>query len=237
MLRYAAIGFALLALNGGLEAQNNHFIDHRGHHELTHWSLDQSISRYFSFIYLKTDSLLQQQSIRSDSTTAAINLRFGIAFREAFLHAARAYQQHDSIPKEWAFYFSDSSRHPFTYWMLGVHAHILGDMPSILARTLSPQELLHHRRPFRRLNRIFDAQADWAIQQILGQQQRLYVWHRLSFGMDRILAKHIVHRWRAKAFRRAIRIHQHRAKFPRWEREFQRTNKQLASIGKRVFRT
>lgn len=217
-------------------AQSPHFLQHPGHTELVQWSRSTTVARHFASIYLKTDSLLHQHAATTDSFSTQLNLRFGIQFREAFLQAARASSNQDTIPTIWTFYFRDSNRYPFTYWLLGVHAHIIGDMPVILAGSLSPAELRHHKRSFRRLNRVFDQQTDWAIQHILTDQKHLRVWHRLSFGMDRMLAKYIVHRWRAKAFRRAKRIQANRAPELRWKRQFERRNKQLNRWGQRLFR-
>lgn len=217
-------------------AQLPHFLQHPGHTELVDWSRSTTIARHFASIYLKTDSLLHEHAAITDSFSTQLNLRFGMQFREAFLQAAHASSNQSTIPPVWAFYFRDSNRHPFTYWLLGVHAHIIGDMPVILAGSLSPTELRHHKRSFRRLNSVFDQQTDWAIQRILTDQKQLRIWHRLSFGMDRIVAKHIVHRWRAKAFRRAKRIQANRAPELRWERQFERMNRRLERLGKRFFR-
>ena len=59
--------------------------------------------------------------------------------------ACDSFNSNRAIPQMWQTYFSDTCFNTLTYWMLGINAHINGDMVELLALDFSLDELKKKR--------------------------------------------------------------------------------------------
>ncbi|MFZ4057262.1 MAG: DUF5995 family protein [Ferruginibacter sp.] len=209
-----------------------------GHQALCSLSNQSSISKHFAYIYVHNDSILDQQLATVDSEIVQLDIRFAHSFMQRFLAADSAFTKHQPLPVFWNTYFADTNRNAITYWMLGMNAHINGDLPVVFATHFTLKELKQHYKQFKSYNPSFDKQIIWGMQQAIVAQKKIRILHRLSLGLDRLFVQRTIHRWRKRAYKAAISMHEKGiVNYALLERRCRKTDKKIRAFSKRFIQS
>jgi hypothetical protein len=177
----------------------------QGHKKLDSIAHQSNIAQHFAFIYTNSDSILDNQIRQSDTALADFSIRFADKFMDKFIYASDCYAQGKAIPAVWQSYFSNNSYNELTYWLLGINAHINGDMAITLASNFSLEELKKNRKGLIGYNVSFDYYTQWVLQKAAKENERFKRLHHLSLGLDKVYAKFSIHKWRKRAYETAIK--------------------------------
>jgi hypothetical protein len=112
-------------------------------YDLEALSRDNSISRYFAQLYYETTRSIGQQLRYADQQTVELTLRFQQRFAAYFLEC-RDHAHPGSA--EWGSYYSTTALQPVQYALLGINAHINGDMWQALVDCFNEKELEDYER-------------------------------------------------------------------------------------------
>jgi hypothetical protein len=186
------------------------------HLSIVKQSKELEAQKHFALLYVKTNEIMDQNLLDFDFQTAIFINRFSIPFMSYFIRACDSFQSHGKIPIAWQTYFSDTLSNPLLYWMLGMNAHICGDMPFALSATFTLEELKQYHRSFIKMNSTFDILIRNTIKQGVEMNVGIKKWHRRSLGLDAIIMKHKVHRWRRKAYKMAIKLAKNKKEIEQW---------------------
>jgi len=162
------------------------------------------VSRHFAQAYINLDSALDQRNYCTDSINSRFITDFSTAFAKLFIQAAASYSVGDSVPFSWQAYYSDTHRKPTVLKMMGVNAHISGDLPVAMAGLYTVAELKQHKRCFMRLSKSFRVYIRNYAAVEFADNKKLRRIHRATLGLDYMIAAGMVRHWRKKAYRCAI---------------------------------
>src|SRR5689334_674071 len=126
LMRRSSIILLLLLLHSAIFSQGNREI--KVLQKLDSIKNSDCISRHFADIYLATTK--QAIGFFKDSPDATKNFieRLETSFSGYFFRSVDSFAQKKMIPEEWKDYFKDSSLSPLQYKLLGINAHINGDI-------------------------------------------------------------------------------------------------------------
>lgn len=205
-----------------------------GHKKLEYYSRQSGIERHFAGLYVQAEMVLEEALKKSDSAFASFVHRFSENFTDKYIAACECFQKNDSIPLVWQTYFSDTNANPYALWVMGINAHINGDMPMVLGTKFSKDELKQYRKHFLAWNSTFDNYTEQVLNDAIQHQGKLKKLHRRSLGLDEWYARNLIHQWRRKAYKTAIRCNGNEQKIlKKTSRRCHRTDKKIQRLSRK----
>lgn len=119
--------------------------------QLDSLSKSNSLSRHFATLYLETTLIAIRFFNKAPAREKQFIERLEHNFSGFFLKAASAKQEERSAI--WQNYFRDSSLSPLQYQLLGINAHINGDIWQSLVSEFSLEELSANKKSYSRFQR------------------------------------------------------------------------------------
>lgn len=156
----------------------------------------QSRAALFAGLYYRTTARALAFYANDDTVIQTRMDRFEFSFYRIFLDAARASREADSIPIVWQTYFLDTAPGRLRGLLLGINAHINGDIWKALTSSFSRIEIARLTPDYRRFNQSLLMEFDSLYRYAISQNRRLKTFHLLSLGLDRYLGRRMLMRWR-----------------------------------------
>ena len=173
----------------------------------------QSVARHFAELYYSTtvkatDFFLNRSKKENDFIE-----RFERRFADFFFRSADAHMQHIPIPREWKAYFTDTALSPLQYKLLGINAHINGDIWKVLTDEFSFGEIKENRDSyFSFQKRLKDQYREfYALSRQSSAKIRLL--HATTAGLDKLYGKMMLTRWRKRQLQLALLYYNNRQRF------------------------
>lgn len=159
-----------------------------------------SVSRHFARLYTETVLLSLQHYQHQDPSRREFIRRFEERFAAFFFRASLTEGNGDSSAV-WKNYYSDSSRTPLQYQLLGINAHINADLSAALISTFSQEELRDNRKEFLRFQQGLRVQFHHFYSENIGATRLTRVLGVLPFDLARRWGSNMMRRWRKRQFR------------------------------------
>lgn len=212
----------LSAIRGQISDGEDHLLK-----QLDSVSHSSSISKYFAGLYYHTTLNAKDFFASSDGMTRDFMQRLEVRFGNYFFDAVNSYESGKSVSSVWATYYADSSLSELQYLLLGINAHINGDIWKALTTEFSLKEIETNKQEYFRyyegLKKIYTDVYHTA----LDSEKKFRLLHQLSFGLDKWYGRMMLHRWRKRQMRLAILFFTNPKKF---EKKNKRLQKKMGRI-------
>lgn len=155
------------------------------------------------------------EAIRQTSHAGAVEKKFIEAFEAAFAHLFLTAAGAPAVSRTavWSPVFSNPDLPPEKRLLLGINAHVNGDLWQALAFRFSATELRSNKRVFIRYQQALSRIVDRYYPEIIRQIPILQAAHLLTGGRIRQTAETLLFSWRKAQYRLAILYHGNPRKF------------------------
>jgi Family of unknown function (DUF5995) len=185
-----------------------------------------TVSKHFAQLYyyaaLQTDNHAAAQHPAAGQFVNAFKNKFAVYF----LQAAQQEQQPQLQTFSWQRYYSPVRLNALQYYIVGMNAHINGDMWQALVQAHPYDSIKKYRRlltAFQQpLNALFDSTYT-----ACRQFKKFNRFHRFTLGLDKWYGKKILLHWRKKQLRLALLYYSDTAAFKRRLAKTHRSMKRL----------
>ena len=173
----------------------------------------QSVARHFAELYFSTTvKAIDHFSTRSKKENDFIQ-RFEIRFAGFFFCSAEAHSQQIPIPREWKAYYTDTALSPLQYKLLGINAHINGDIWKVLTIEFSLDEIKKNKDSYYSFQkRLRDQYREFYISS-RKSSAKIRILHAATAGLDKLYGKMMLTRWRKRQLQLAILYFNNTQKF------------------------
>ncbi len=130
--------------------------------------------------------------------------RFETRFAGFFIRSAEAYTQHNAIAREWKAYFTDAGLSPLQYRLLGINAHINGDIWQALTAEFSLKEILENRESYFSFQKGLIQQYREFYAESWKTSSKIRLLHLTTAGLDKLYGKLMLIRWRKRQMQLAV---------------------------------
>lgn len=161
-----------------------------------------SIAGYFADIYFRTTDRAIDFFSGKDEAAELIE-RLELRFASYFFRSADAYQNKADIPEAWKTYYTDSAAPSLRYILLGINAHINGEIWQALTSEFSLEEIRQLKQAYFSYNRSLKKEYNDIYASALASSSRIRLIHTISFGLDRWYGKQLLKRWRRRQMKLA----------------------------------
>lgn len=189
-----------------------------------------SVSKYFAEIYFNTTGRAITYLIDKPSPEKEFIRRMEKRFASYFFRAVDANFKDEKMPEEWNSYYSDTSLSPLKLSLLGINAHINGDIWQTLVTEFSVNELKKYRYSYLKFNKELAKEYNNFYDQWYNSQPRIRVLHMLSIGMSKFYGRTLLKKWRKRQYRIALLHYQNPEKFKVLEQKVQLKRKRINQL-------
>jgi hypothetical protein len=172
-----------------------------------------SVSRLFAALYFNTTVKAVNHFLNKPEQEKDFIQRFETRFADFFFRSARAYDHHHTIPGEWKAYFADSTLSPLQYQLLGINAHINGDIWQALTAGFSVKEIQDNRGSYFSFQKGLLQQYREFYSDAWKASSRIRLLHFSTAGLDKLYGKLMLLRWRKRQLQLAVLYFTNREKF------------------------
>jgi len=163
-----------------------------------------SISSYFASIYFATTcKAIQFFSVYKEPARQAIQ-RLENSFANYFFRSAEACCNKNEIPVDWKDYYSSSSLSPVQYQLLGINAHINGDIWKALTTEFTLQEIIEIKKYYFDFYKGLEEIYTDFYHEAFSSNSKIRWLHFASLGLDRSFGQTMLLRWRKRQMQLAI---------------------------------
>ncbi|HPG11485.1 MAG TPA: DUF5995 family protein [Chitinophagaceae bacterium] len=172
-----------------------------------------SVSKYFADIYFNTTCRAVAFFNKGPKPEKDFIQRLEIRFAFYFFRSAEAYTANDTITEVWRSYYSDSALSPLQYTLLGINAHVNGDIFQALVTEFSADELKKHKSSYSKFNKALVKEYNQFYDKWYNSHHRTQLLHTLSMGMSKFYGRTLLKKWRKRQYKLALWYYQDPDKF------------------------
>lgn len=176
-------------------------------------SRSSSVARHFASLYFETTVLSIDFFATADPAVKNFIERLENNFAGFFFRSADAHLSKTDIPVVWQSYFRDSALSPLQYKLLGINAHINGDIWQALTSEFSVEELKENRMTYLRFQKGLQKQYQRFYNEYVSSNLKTGLVNNTTLGLSRVYGKMMLSRWRKRQLRLAILYHTDKVKF------------------------
>jgi hypothetical protein len=204
-------------------------------HKLDSISNASSVSCYFADVYFVTMENAIQFFANADNS-AKKNIRLmELRFANYFFSSAEAYANKQEIPSSWQAYYADTSSSPVRHLLLGVNAHINGDIWKALVASFSLEEIKALKPTYNSYySGLLDIYED-VYQTAYAESRLLKTVHTACFGLDKWYGKILLHRWINRQLKLACLYYSNPTRFREKQKSLDRKMDRMNRLVKRYF--
>lgn len=172
-----------------------------------------SISKHFAELYFKTTVEAANFFLNSGKKEKDFINRLETRFGSFFFRSVEAESTETAIPEEWKAYFSSPDLSPVQYKLLGINAHINGDIWQALTAEFSLQELKENRESYLRFEKgLLKIYHDFYIESFEANS-KIRLMSSISARMDKLYGKLLLNKWRKRQIELAMLYYTDKNKF------------------------
>lgn len=191
----------------------------------------QTPAKYFAGIYLSTTvKAIRFAEKRSPEDQKALTL-FEKNFAGFFIDAVRAVSEQRTPPAVWAGYFMNDTVSPIRFQLLGINAHINGDLWQALTTAFSQEELRRFRPCYRAFNRDLKMEFDEFFEDAAGHDIRFALSGELIPGISHAAGHRLLKHWRKRQYKLAVLYY---SDPPRFRKLLQRVTQKRESLNRLI---
>jgi hypothetical protein len=170
----------------------------------------QTISKHFSGLYRQTVLITNEFAKTKDQFASNFILKLDDAFIPIFFQAHEAFIKGQEIPANWKTYYQSDSLNSLQYQFLGMNAHINGDLHLALIQQFGYDSIKKHKKDLMSFQTVLNKIVDSVYEQTKAYPE-LKIFHDLTLGTNRIMAREMVRHWRRRQINLAL-LYYHKPK-------------------------
>ncbi len=164
----------------------------------------ESVARHFAEIYFSTTVKANDHFLNRSKKENDFIQRFEARFANFFFQSAEAHSQRSPVPREWKTYFADTALSPLQYQLLGINAHINGDIWQVLTVEFSLEEIKENKDSyFSFQKRLKDQYREFYVSS-RKSSSTIRLLHAATAGLDKLYGKMMLTRWRKRQLQLAF---------------------------------
>jgi|CXWL01.1.fsa_nt_gi hypothetical protein len=192
-----------------------------------------SVSRHFAGLYFNTTNKVVDFFLSKPEKERMFIQRLETSFADYFFRSAHAFAEGATVAEEWETYFKDTSLSPLQYQLLGINAHINGDIWRALVSAFSLEEIQNGKKSYFEFNRELINQYREFYNWSIAEDARIKLLHTVTAGIDKLYGKLMLIRWRKRQLRLATLYYKDRNRF---NKQMGRLNKKMRHINELILR-
>ena len=169
-------------------------------------------ARHFAELYYLTTINASEFFRHALEPVQSFMNRFELNFLKRFTDAADSFRLGKSIPEVWKSYFADTTYSQLQYHLLGINAHINGDIWQALVTTAQADTLELYKKAYIRYGKGLLIIYRNIYRSAL-QDKQFRKWHNLSLGLSRTYGKLLLKHWRKRQWALAILFNRQKGRF------------------------
>jgi hypothetical protein len=170
----------------------------------------QTISKHFAGLYRQTVLITNEFAKTKDQFASNFILKLDDAFIPIFFQAHEAFIKGQEIPVNWKTYYQSDSLNSLQYQFLGMNAHINGDLHLALIQQFGYDSIKAHKKDLMSFQTVLNQIVDSVYAQTKNYPE-LKIFHDLTLGTNRIMAREMVRHWRRRQINLAL-LYYHKPK-------------------------
>lgn len=190
-----------------------------------------SVSRHFAGLYFNATSKAVGFFLSKPEKERLFIQKLETSFADYFFRSAHAFAEGATVPEEWETYFKDSTLSPLQYQLLGINAHINGDIWQALVSAFSLEEIQNGRKSYFEFNKELINQYREFYNWSLSEDARIKLLHTATAGLDKLYGKLMLIRWRKRQMRLATLYFTDKIRF---NKQLRRLNKKMRHINQLI---
>ena len=172
-----------------------------------------SVSRHFAGLYFNTSSKAINFFLHKPEKERMFIQKLETSFADYFFRSANAFAEGTTVPEEWKAYFKDTSLTPLQYQLLGINAHINGDIWQALVSAFSLEEIQNGKKSYFEFNRELINQYKEFYNWSVSENASIKLLHTATAGFDKLYGEKMLKRWRKRQIKLAILYYSDNKKF------------------------
>ncbi len=188
------------------------------------------VSKHFAGLYRQTVFITNQFASTQKPTAQDFTIQLDDAFIPIFFQAHDAYLKGKEIPANWKAYYQSDSLNSLQYQFLGMNAHINGDLHLALIQQFGYDSIKAHKKDLMSFQKVLNKIVDSVYEQTKAYPE-LKIFHDLTLGTNRIMAREMVRHWRRRQINLAL-LYYHKPK--KYQRRFKHVQSLKAKWDKAV---
>lgn len=172
-----------------------------------------NVSKHFAGLYFTTT----QKAIGffKDKPLETKNFieKLETSFAALFFRSVDSFDQKKMIPDEWKGYFNDSSLSPLQYKLLGINAHINGDIWQALVSAFTHEEIEKGKESYFDFQKGLVQQYREFYNESLRSSVKVRLLHDATAGLDKLYGKLMLKHWRERQIKLALLFYTDKEKF------------------------
>ncbi len=174
---------------------------------------NSSVSKYFAELYFKTTVEAANFFLNRNKKEKDFIARLEIRFASFFFQAAEAYRIGLAIPIEWDSYFNNPDLLPIQYKLLGINAHINGDIWQALTSEFSLQEIQQNKESYLKFEKgLLKVYRDF-YNESFEESGKIRLLSNITVRLDKLYGKLMLGKWRKRQIELAILFYTDKDKF------------------------
>lgn len=169
-----------------------------------------TISKHFAVLYRQTVIITNEYAKTKDEFASNFILKLDDAFIPIFFQAHEAFMNGKEIPSNWKTYYQTDSLNSLQYQFLGMNAHINGDLHLALIQQFGYDSIKAHKKDLMSFQTVLNKIVDSVYAQTKNYPE-LKIFHDLTLGTNRIMAREMVRHWRRRQINLAL-LYYHKPK-------------------------
>lgn len=163
----------------------------------------QTISQHFAGLYRQTVLITNEYTKTKNSFASNFILKLDDAFIPIFFQAHEAFIKRQEVPANWKTYYQSDSLNSLQYQFLGMNAHINGDLHLALIQQFGYDSIKKYKKDLMSFQTVLNKIVDSVYEQTKTYPE-LKIFHDLTLGTNRIMAREMVRHWRRRQINLAL---------------------------------
>lgn len=172
-----------------------------------------SSSRHFADLYFNTTVKAVNYFLNRPRPEKNFIQQFETRFADLFFRSVDAHSRHLDIPREWKAYFTDTALSPLQYKLLGINAHINGDIWQAFTTGFSLKEIEENKTAYFSFQKGLTQQFREFYAESRKASSKIRLLHVATAGLDKLYGRIMLVKWRKRQLQLAILYFTNRKKF------------------------
>lgn len=151
-------------------------------------------------------------------------------FAGYFFRAIEARYNETMIPAEWQNYFNGKELTALQLKLLGANAHINGDIWQAMRSSFSLAELKEIKPFYKNYNDPVTKVFDNLFENGIESDKRLRNLHLITFGLDKVCGRMMLHKWRNRQWKLAILSFENPGRFKRLKKRIDKKRNKIDQL-------
>jgi Family of unknown function (DUF5995) len=185
----------------------------------------KSTASVFAALYNKTMLEIEEQLKRMDTSTIRQIRKLEINFAEYFLKACQEFNDSKGVGEIWSAYFTIANLSPVQLKLLGINAHINGDLWQALKDSFSETEIKGISKTVFLFHQSLLYIYKEVYREAITENRKIKTLHILSLGLSQKYGKHLLSKWRKRQLKLASLYYFNKERFEKkkWSTEKKKT--------------